>query len=1346
MLYAGEWDGYPFQIIGSTTGVRITLCSETDLNGDNGVMNTLLLNSATIKNLCRHVIATGTVNSKNASIQMFFGDMEMLRQLVLTITGSQLWQCAFSLDEFTGDTSNQGHVCTVTVCNPMINKFQKISGIDYTRSTKQSTHIQAMNEDEKFKQLQIGIYMQKLKSLEQLKLEYDGLTWYYNPDGSSKKDYRLITTLEDMQWLLSKLQDKSLEYISVDTEFSRINQSWHDAFPSRLFGMSISWEDNQAVYIIFESTKTASLNVYDQLPIVVDAINLPHHKIIAQNGTAEIKSCWVYSCLIRIDYDTLMTEFNLDIDLRDGPRDLNYLARMYFEDNILELKDLFGGKVIAELIPELDPEIIKIYACADTDYTRKIFFRQQQEINQDSPTLNIDNQITELLALSEFYGEHLDTKLRDVLREYNRRDLEKISYIAFKYIEEVGLRIQAATYLREEDITEENIREVLDNPIFIEDMKKLLTKDAVVAKGKPRKKLTLTSPDDKKIIYTVLRYPEVGHNKDTGNLTADNSALEDLLAYKTNVASDFLQGSVYSELLGTPEGNGLKSSELILLDKDKFDSYKYPFAYILQTYRSLSKKETGFFKRASNLDKDDSFPISWSRVGARTARVTSGVQTIDKPLKKVFIAYSDMYYRLVFDMNQIEFRVMLGLANNVWRKQIELMKRSGMHTEEEIQRYEAMDLGSVITGLDDPDNDYHREGGSKFVGTTPQKMTSAQRSEVKPVHFSVPFGADAYSLSAPKLRFAKSDAEITKILLKDEVLLNSWKQSMYPLFHFLEEIRDIALIQVPDSELPTRLKGHVVSKVVNALGRTRYFNLLPRLPKPREVEEVCARTGASNEVGLAIMKNKLAMTHRASIRREAGNFPIQSLAREIFFIGMAKLYRDLKKDKMVADKRDFFKVMLTLFVHDECGAQVHRQIHLFKMYCYIYKNCLMKIKGHPTYYMGISIVDNWLEGKKDDYESSIYFVRECIKKYLANPEFYDEEAYHITSTKLYAYECIKEHFVTRFCTEFGAMLEDCENDAEKAIEQFKSYYLMNKLKDLFKALPGDDSKSVISRIQLVFAINDGGNNSVVIGGKTPKQIYVENSEFIEECRPNHMKYVTEEDAFERGNITHIATVYSDGLTDASKDTGPEIDLSSLVATEQGFTDEFINDGIELDDAMLDAEDAVMPDFGSMQEFEESLEGLLDTGSDFTKETVFFKKMNEADLREDSKSDDKEQAEQYSSLINDDDDQVTEAFIRAYLESDEVIEEASKIDESYRTRVVVYKNIVTLLTTGIANSEITAALEYLGKFKTDSVNSYAVTINRKGNTTTLKTRVKPSFSPETLNFILNGVKIDESANK
>ena len=1350
MLYAGTYNECLFQIISTTSKLRVVLLNRMV---EDSVISIADIQSANINDCSKHII--GVVSLKpSGNIDGYAGQLSVMKKFVESLIHTGLYKAVQDFKYFVGEETYGVNYITTMSCNMDVYTAGKIRNITLEKISSQKKFQQQIDTNSDFKELQLETLATSLKTMKELREVYD-LSWYENIDGTCKKDYRLITTEEELLEVLETIKNPKWEYVSVDTEYSNKNIFWRQDVFTELYGMSISWQKDQGVYIVFNSKKTEYLDANKWVKEIVNVLNESPNKTVVHNAFAEVKICWNYNALLHVDYDTFLVEFNINIDFRDGGRDLKTLSRYYFNCETIELDQIINGRVIPELIPYFEPDVIKLYACSDSDFTRMLLMHQKQVFNIDKATCVLDYELVEMLAMAEYYGAKVNTQLLPILREFNKQDIATVEALAFKYLKDIGLRYQAGLRLPEDERTANNIELMLSDPQFKEDMKYLFSKDQKTKKVKISTDegiqevlqpvsdklvpLTLKSPDDKKILYEILGYPVTRTSKQTKNVSAGKDAIEDLLVHKSKERVPFLKKDIKSAISGSEYAKYIPPRELTIIRKDELETLKYPFALILQTYRKLVKREESFFKPLASDSADGWYYTNTSMVAARTSRVINKIQTIDGDLKSLITTFSDKYYYIVFDMSQIEFRVMMGISNALWNRVIERLIATGDKSNiEKAKQLKEKSLDDVINRLNHPYRDYHREGGSKIVGSTPSKMTSEERKKVKPIHFAVPYGADASSIAKPKLRKETTDEGKQRVLDETEAILNRWRNELLPLHYFLEKARDNTLVPVPDSELPERLKGQKIGRVQNEIGRTRYFHLATPVPRNiyEDVDELIRTRGLNREQATRIVMSRAEEMHKASIRRESGNFPIQSLARDIFFSGMIKLYREVKRRGFFGTDKDFFKILLSIFVHDECGMQVHKSVHPYCVFDMIERNCKTQLHGHPTYFMNVAVAESWSEGKSDEYESSLPYLHSRGQMYVNNPEFYDDQAFRIISQKDFIYEDIRDHFYHEVIDTFAKEVA-AGTQLHRAVEDTEEYYITGHL-DMWA--PYIKEKSLVDRVIGCFIcypeyLKEKWNLSlkdiVLEDGSTLEEVFRNSEEWIANNKPNPNKWISTEDVITRHLVNDITSfeedfnkveemtlaggldlsndmlsfedtsLFTEALDSAAKDISEKIISSGSMVMD---IEEYLGDLADYDDIDVPTEDIALDEsvFDSIDV--SNLETLLQKGEVDDEELYRFSDGFESIVSD--RLEDENIMKEYNDIFETDYDAYNAMVLRSYLVNDISDEEINEIKEleNVRQRVIIFRDSLTLDLSGLSNVQQLKVIGLLKEYITDSTDS------------------------------------------
>lgn len=936
--------------------------------------------------------------SKSGFITKAAGKLSILQSVIKQMEDLHILEPLVAGDLSIGDHFYQGCSVHIDILNPSIISIAAIRGLTYTPVSLHSGN----------RSIVVGVNKHRLKSFEEIIASHD-MSWYFTADGRCKKDYKIIQSIEELKTSLADAEKYTI--ISFDTETTGTDFYWFNGDVKRrseICGMSLSWKADQAIYIPFMTTKFIQMILQEVMIFLFPFMRAK--KIVAHNGMFDFRVLYSYGYYIPLSHDTLLMEFNLNPEVKRDSKGLKTLTRKYFGHETIELDEILGGTVVPELIPELDAEVIKIYACADSDYDLQLCELLLPHV-QNRPCYILDTRLINILAIAEYHGAPVNMTLLDTMSKINRTDMQRVEKIMWEYLRLAGSQMLAYRAIKGStepgyEPTPEEIEELCKYPQFQQSIENAFYKQN---KKKGNQPLQFSASEDVAyILYDLLGYPVVKFN-DSGSRTSDKEAISRLLETPASSPSNFLQ----KDVLTSSNQYGIDSKD-VLISKSKFDGYRYPFAYLLSIWRKLQKFDSSFFTPLLADSKTGGYYTDNSMTSAETGRVINKIQTLEGSLKELIVPRNKDWYLIVFDKSQIEFRVMLGLASTYWNA----MLKSGALPKSTQKIAETKALDGLIESLNDWEKDYHREGGAIFAGCTPDTMTSKQRKRVKAIHFSVPYGAEATSVAKPRLA-GHPESEWGKIIAETEADLSAWRNKLYPLYYYLEHVRDVAL--TPLKQNPFGVSG-TCGMVKNAMGRYRLFNL-----------------------------EDTSFKAQASIRRQAGNYPIQSLARDIFFSGIYKLFSRLRDDGLITDSFEDSKVFLNLFIHDEVVLQVHKSVHPYRMYKYIMDTNLTKLPGHPTYFMGIAVVDNWGKGKTDSYEAPVAYVEECIKEYDSHKEYYDHFTDSVSSlagidyTQL-CWDGITEWFAKRACRELKKVLRDSNViDPVVVYDKLINYYVRPRL-------------------------------------------------------------------------------------------------------------------------------------------------------------------------------------------------------------------------------------------------------------------------------------------------------------
>ena len=477
------------------------------------------------------------------------------------------------------------------------------------------------------------------------------------------------------------------------------------------------------------------------------------------------------------DHDTLQMAFNIDPTVTRGSKKLKRLTRYFFGHETPELVDLLGKGNEDKFRYLKDEEITRIYGCADSDYTRKLFpvLRKLMTDLMFKSYCSIDPITWYVSAQSEFHGMKLEEELLSKNSEIIQKDIERVKDIIYTY---VGFTLKKRSELA---LSSKDLK-LLTTPDSLEDQEG--DEDFLNSESVSKHKFKLKGAAVRKVMYNLLKYP-VLVKTDSGLGAVNTDAFTKLLYYKNENTVKLMSKDVVSN-----------DGETVLIESKKFNSYKYPLCYLLKVYAGIDKEYTTYYKGFEREDLEGRLFKSISTTNIETRRMSSAAQQIKKSMKAMIKPHNLDWYQADWDFDQVEARIFISDA----------------HDEKGIIKFT------------DHEKDYHTENAGLMFGLPPHLVSKALRSYAKAIGFGIPYGLSDYKLCERlfTIHSKSNDQKTIDLRMKFEFVNRI-------CMDYLNSIRDKALEVV---DVPVELKRFwsladdaKVSMIKNKHGFYRYFPL-----------------------------------------------------------------------------------------------------------------------------------------------------------------------------------------------------------------------------------------------------------------------------------------------------------------------------------------------------------------------------------------------------------------------------------------------------------------------------------------------------------------------------------------
>ena len=249
-----------------------------------------------------------------------------------------------------------------------------------------------------------------------------------NTLATSRKDYQLLESKEDIENLVHKLQ--SLKEFCFDTETTSINP--HEA---ELVGISVSFKDNEAFFIPCPKDQQNAHDITKMLKTVLEDDSI---RKTGQNIKYDILVLKNYDIHVKGElFDTMIAHYLLQPEQRHN---LNFLAKKYLNYTPISIESLIGKKGKDQLsMRSVSMEKLAPYACEDADLTWQLKSILESELKEHGLwdlASKIEMPLIHVLIHMEENGVKINV---DELNAYSKELKEELNAIEKEVHEMAGM-------------------------------------------------------------------------------------------------------------------------------------------------------------------------------------------------------------------------------------------------------------------------------------------------------------------------------------------------------------------------------------------------------------------------------------------------------------------------------------------------------------------------------------------------------------------------------------------------------------------------------------------------------------------------------------------------------------------------------------------------------------------------------------------------------------------------------------------------------------------------------------------------------------------------------------------
>lgn len=242
-----------------------------------------------------------------------------------------------------------------------------------------------------------------------------------------QKDYRIVTddTLEDVCDYIMNWDG----YVYYDTETTGLNINFlsRTGQADQLVGVVLSVKYGESFYFPLQMKKIKNLCGGDHFYVMERYIKpiLEKKKLVAHNMTFDWKVAYIYGINANIVHDTMaILHLTLGAERKGYKVGLKDNAKLLLNRDSLELSDLIIDDSWGQTdirFWDLPEELVRLYACADTDNTNGLlgYALQNDLLGQygAKKVYEIEIAFSFAVAYQEFYGHRIDINNLDKMRE-----------------------------------------------------------------------------------------------------------------------------------------------------------------------------------------------------------------------------------------------------------------------------------------------------------------------------------------------------------------------------------------------------------------------------------------------------------------------------------------------------------------------------------------------------------------------------------------------------------------------------------------------------------------------------------------------------------------------------------------------------------------------------------------------------------------------------------------------------------------------------------------------------------------------------------------------------------------